>query len=129
MPKCSYIHKKKRNVCIGDMRDRVTIELRSLTPPIEGSTDFTETFSTKQEMWAAINSVSGETVFDGTNTERVVTHHVYIRFLAGVTAEDWVLFNDERLDVLTVENLDNRNDFMLLKCTNRGTTANAANEL
>ena len=129
MPKCTRIKKKKRQVCVGDMRDEITIQSRSITPPAADGVDFGETFSGDQVVWATINTVSGETVFDGTNTERDVTHRIYIRFLSGVTAEAWVLFNSERYDILTVEDLDKRGTFMLLRCTNRGTTANAANEL
>lgn len=128
MPKCIKIRKKKRQVCVGDMRDEIVIELRSLTPPSGGSVDFTETFSTKETVWAAINTVNGETIFDGTGTERDVTHRIHTRYISGVTAEDWVTHKNERFDVLSVEDLDERQEYMLLRCTNRGLSSNNASQ-
>lgn len=128
MPNCVKIRKKKQQACLGDMRDRVLIELRSLTPPAGSSVDYTEAFTTKKTVWATVNTVKGEVLFDGTGTERDITHHITIRYIAGVTQEDWATYNSERMDVIDVTNLDGRKEFMLLRCSNRGTTANSANQ-
>lgn len=129
MPQCIKIKKKKRTVCVGDLRDEITIQSRAITAPAADGVNFSETFTGLATVWAAINSVNGKTAFDNTGTEFDVTHDIYIRYLTGVTAEAWVLFGSERYDIINVEDLDNRGTFMLLKCTNRGTTANVANEL
>lgn len=129
MPKCSTIQRKKRKICIGDMDEQIVLQSRNITPPATDGVDFSETFTGKATVWAMVNTVSGQTLFDGTGTERDITHEIGIRFLSGVTAEDWVLFNDERIDIVDVQDLEERHEFMLLKCSNRGTTANAANEL
>ena len=86
MPACSYIKKKKRNVCIGDMRDEIVIQTRNIRPPAEDGVDFNEEFNGKATVWSLVNTVNGETIFDGTGTERDVTHHIYIRYFAGVTS-------------------------------------------
>lgn len=123
MPKCSQVRKKRRNVCIGDMEDEITLEDRDITPPEFGSTDFSETFTTSSTVWALIETVDGKTFFDGVSTEDNVTHWVYINYDATVTAETWITLSDSRrLDILRVEDLDERNDFMLLHCTDRGAT-------
>ncbi len=129
MPQCINIKKKKRQICIGDMHDQIILSSRALTPPNSGGVDFTEEFTPKVTIWSMVNTVAGETIFDGTGIEFSVTHRIYIRFLTGVTAEDWIEFDGERLDVLDVEDLDERHTFMLLRCGNRGTTANVANQL
>lgn len=129
MPQCRYIKRRNRKVCIGDLDTEIVLQSRNITPPISDGVDFSETFAGKATVWSMINTVSGETVFDSSNTERDVTHNIYIRFLSGVTAEDWVLLNGERIDILGVQNLENRSEFMLLKCSNRGTTSNPANEV
>lgn len=129
MPECKKIHKKKRQVCIGDMRDRINIQSRALTAPIGSGVDFTETFSNTNAIWCTINTSSGEVIFDGTGIERDVTHKVYARYISGITGEDWILTeNNERFDIIDVENLDNRDEYMLMRCTNRGTSSNAASE-
>ena len=129
MPSCSSIKRKKRKVCIGDLDTEITIQSRDITSPYSNNVDFTETFTGKATVWALINTVSGKTMFDGSGIERDVTHEIYIRYISGVTSEDWILHNGQRLDILPVEDLDERNEFMKLKCSNRGTTANAVNEV
>ena len=129
MPKCITIRRNKRKVCIGDLNTEITIQSRNIKPPATTGVDFSETFTGKATVWALVNTVSGKTMFDGTGVERDVTHEIYIRYLSGVTSEDWILLNGQRLDILPLEDLDERNEFMKLRCTNRGTTANAANEI
>lgn len=129
MAKCSKIQKKKRQVCIGDMKDEITIQARNIKSPPSDGVDFVEEFTGDDVVWAAVNTKSGVVFFDGTNQEVLKTHEIYIRYLQGVTAEAWVLFKGSRYDVLQVDNLEERDEFMRLDCTNRGTTANKANSL
>ena len=127
MPKCVKIQRKKREPCIGDMDELITLQGRTLTPPTAG-VDATEEFAdTNPDVWALVETVSGETLFDDTGTERDVTHTFIIRFITGVSSETWVLFNNDRLEILSVEDLDERHEFLLLKATNRGIQTNEAN--
>lgn len=127
MPKCVKIQRKKRQPCIGDMDELITLQGRTLTPPTSG-VDATEEFAdTNPDVWALIETVNGETIFDKTGTERDVTHDIYVNFISGVTSEIWVLFNNDRLEVLSVEDLDGRHEFLFLKATNRGIETNEAN--
>jgi len=132
---CDKIKGKRRKVCIGDLDRLVKLENRSITAPSDG-VDYTETFTNKQisgspipsgEVWAMIESVSGETVFDATNIERDVTHRIYIRFISGITASTWILFEGIRFNILDVEDLDFRHEFQLLRCTIRGTSSRSNN--
>ena len=122
MPKCMPIRKKRRNVCIGDMEDEITLENRAIQAPEFGGVDFDEKFTAIAEYsWALIETVRGKTFFDGTGVEEDVTHWVYINYDVTVTAETWVKLSDgRRFDILRVEDLDERSDFMLLHCVDRG---------
>jgi SPP1 family predicted phage head-tail adaptor len=128
MPKCSKIRKKKQEVCIGDMRDLITLQNRSIQPPVFGSVDFTENFQNSLEVYSLIQTSTGKTFFDGVSTDQQITHTIYIRFDKSVTAETWVLFEDRRIDILKVEDLDERHDFMKLTCNERGIVDKAASE-
>lgn len=120
MPVCSKIRKKKRQVCIGDLRDRVILEDRALTAPFVG-VDATEVFSNAVSIWASIETVAGVEFFNEVNQAVDVTHFVYVRFDSSITVESWLrLQNGQRLDILQVENLDERSTFLKLRCTNRG---------
>jgi SPP1 family predicted phage head-tail adaptor len=122
MPVCKQITRKRRNVCIGDLDSLITIENRAIEPPDFDTVDFDETFTTGvADAWALIETVRGKTFFDGVSTEIDITHWIYINFDATVTAESWVKLDDgRRLDILRVENLDERSDFQLLECNDRG---------
>ena len=120
MAECKNIKKKHRQVCVGDLEDFGTINARSLTPPASGGVDFSETFSGGLESFVMIETKRGEIIFDGVDTEQVVTHHVYVPFVDGLTAEDWIDVETDRYDILDVEDLDNRHEFQLCRCTNRG---------
>lgn len=121
MPTCNPVRKKRRNVCIGDMEDRITLEGRAIAPPDFEAADFGETFTASATVWALVETVTGKTFFDGVATEEDITHWIYINFDSTVTAETWIKLDDNsRLDIVRVENLDNRSDFMLLHSIDRG---------
>lgn len=119
---CKKIRRKSRSVCIGDMNTLIKLQNRNITPPLFGDPDFDEEFTDVAEVWAMVNTVSGKTVFDGVNTDINVTHEIYIYYDATVTAETWVELNGKRLDIVPngVENLEERDEFLKLTCTERG---------
>ncbi len=120
MVTCIKIRRRKRTVCIGDMQDEITIQDRDIIPPEFGKTDFDENFSNDLTVWSAIKTVTGKTFFDGVNTDTPITHEIYIFFDATVTAESWIIFEDRRIDILKVEDFEERHEFMLLTCIDRG---------
>ena len=127
MPKCVPIRRKKRDVCIGDMRDKVTIQTRAITVPGANSVDFGESFSADQDVWALVETKTGTQIFDGTNIVGVATHNIYIRFIAGVTFQKWLRFKNITYDILDVQNLEERDEFYLLRCSLRGDEAEQIN--
>ena len=127
MPTCVKIQRKKRQPCIGDMNELITLQGRVLTAPTSGVDASEEFTDSNTDVWALVETVSGEVIFDGTGQERDVTHKFIVRFIDGVTSETWILFNSERLDILGVEDYDERHDFLLLRATNRGIDTNEAN--
>lgn len=128
MPKCINIRKKHRKVCVGDLEDFGAITVRAITPPAGSSVDFTETFTLKQDTFMLIETKRGEAIFDDVGVEQDVTHHVYIPFIDGVTFQDWLDFENKRFDIIDVEDLDERHEFQLLRCTNRGLNTKAATD-
>lgn len=111
---------QQRVTNIGDMRQRVYIHERAIARPAWGSIDFDETF-TGTARWAAIKTLGGKRVFDGTGQDEVATHIVYIRFDSSVSSQTFVQVTDgRRFRILQVEDYDERHEFMALLCTDRG---------
>ena len=123
---CKKIRRVKRDVCIGSLDRVIKVEFRSIESPDSG-VDFNEQFTPIQDVPAMIKTVSGVTGFDSTNVERIITHHIYIRFRTDVTAETWVEFNNEKYDIVNTENIDERSEFFLLRCNKRGSNTKPVN--
>lgn len=128
MPNCIQIQKPLKKVCTGDMRDRLTIQVRAITPPGDGGVDFTETFNQDKVVWALCQTKQGVEIFDGTGLKDVATHYFYIRYISILTKEGYVIFNGNYYTILDVQNLDERSEYQLLRCCLRGTTGNPVNQ-
>lgn len=124
MSKCITIRKKKRHVCVGDMVDVITFNNRNIAPPLFDTVDFDEVFTEQDpaipERLALIETIDGKTYFDGKNTETNITHIIYCAYDESVTAETWITFETRRIDILKVEDLDERHDFLKLTCNDEG---------
>jgi SPP1 family predicted phage head-tail adaptor len=123
MANCTPIKTKPFRVCTGDLKWPIVVNTRSITPPTNDSVDYEEVFTSPMTVYAMIETVYGETVFDGTNTEKVITHKFYIRYVSDLTFEEWVLFRDKYYDIINVENLNEENRFMLINANIRGTSS------
>lgn len=121
MAKCQTIRKKKQSYCVGDLRDIIVIENRTITAPTAfNQVDYDETFTDSLTVNAAVNTVNGRTYFDGVSTETPITHVIGIRFIEGLTSEQWITLEGSRLDILRIENLNQRSLWMRLTCVDRG---------
>lgn len=120
MPKCVRIKRKSRKICIGDMREQIQINIRTIKAPVDGSVDFAEAFQEVETVFAMVETKTGVEIFDGTNLLGVATHFFYIRFISDIDFTHWVRFKDQFFDILDVQNLEERNEFYLLRCSLRG---------
>lgn len=109
-----------RKLCVGDLSERVVLQVRTLKEPPFGSPDFDEGFQGK-EAWASVKTLAGKTIFDGVSSRDLeVTHEVGIRYDPCVTSETWIRLGDRRLDVVRVEDLEERHEWLVLLCVERG---------
>ena len=125
---CRKIRIPNRKICPGDMNARITIQSRAITAPSASGSDLIETFATTNTVWAAIKTVQGVEIFDGSNVVAIATHYFYIRYISGLTAESWIQYNSKYYDIIDIQNLEERDEFMLLRCSERGTTSNLSNQ-
>ena len=99
----------------------ITLQNRAIMAPVFGSVDFDESFSGDNVVKALICTERGKTLFDGLATDTPVTHKISIEYIAGVTAETWILFKGQRIDIIDVENCCETDEMLILRCTERGT--------
>ena len=87
-----------------------------------------EVFNNAIETRGIISTLKGVSVFDDTNTERVATHKICIEYISGVTSEKWISFKGKRIKILTVENCCEKDETLILMCTERGLDSKVVND-
>lgn len=125
MARCTRIRIDHRKLCIGDLRERITLETRIITEP--GTVDFGEGFSDVAVIPAAVKTLIGVEIFDESNEVVTASHDFFIRFRTDVTAEKWVKWRNDRYDILLVEEFEGRQEWLRLRCTLRGTDTRQVN--
>ena len=110
-------------MCVGDLRTRITLSSRAITAPDFGQSSFGESFTTNvKTAWASIKTINGRILFNGVDTDEALTHEIIIRYDATVTAETWIQLADTtRLDIIDVQDFEQRNEYLVLLCNARGT--------
>ena len=130
---CSKRKIATKTYCVGDLRHRATIQSRAITA-VDDSVDYEMVFAgavpdnePDAQIWAGIKTVRGVTVFDQTNVERTISHEIVMRYHDDVTAQNWLLIDGSRYDIYQVENVNERNEWIVLQCNKRGTEDNSVN--
>jgi len=131
MPEKRVMKARNRRVPAGSLRHRVILEKRIHRPGGFGNadTDFEWIPATDQDgrRWADVQTRSGRTTFDGIDSERQVTHVVRMRKPAGISSEWWIRLKDgTRLDIIDIEDLDERGLFVEALCEATGEAAQKA---
>lgn len=129
MPACTAIRGKRSKICAGDLFEPIDIFSRALTPPLNVFSDefkATEDFTLVASVRAMIQTPSGETVFDEIGVERDVSTIFNIRFLAGLTSENWIVFESNRYDILKIINFQKFSLFLSVFCALAGDQAKEA---
>jgi len=120
MPTCSFLKRRKRKICIGDLDTLITLYNRDVVAPEFGAVDFDVAFNQSNNVWAMVSTNTGKTLFDGVDRDVNITHTIAIRHDASVTAETSVELNGKKLKIIHVEDFEERGEFMLLECRYRG---------
>lgn len=127
MPVCEKITGKKRLVCAGEMNRLITIFDKDIQGKAIDNWDYKLTpFA---EVFAMIQTTKGNEILGGlerptygSNVESVgiQNSYFYIRYLDGIQSHFTILYNENFYKILEIENLDDRNEFLLIRCAKRG---------
>lgn len=121
MPQCAPKRRKDLDVCAGDIDKSILVFVRHLKAPSDDSVDVIEEFVEQRNMRAMVETLNGETIFDKTNTERIVTHRFTVRWQPSIiTFENYLVYAGKNYQILSVENQNERNKFFVIKATDRG---------
>lgn len=122
---CKGIDLSKRKVCIGDLKHKIKIDVRSLTAP--NDIDYSQEFVSFVEVWAGIKTTKGAEIFDGVNTVGVSTHQFFIRYIDNVSTDNMIEYDSKKYRILRVQEMDESKDFILIQAAIRGDKSFEAN--
>lgn len=111
-----------KKVCIGSLKYNILIQKRSITSP--ANVDFGEEYTNVANVWAAVKSSSqiggNQFVFSKTNIQENITHLFTIRFRSDVDINNWILYREQRYNIVSIKELDFDQRFLQLNCNLKG---------
>lgn len=130
MSVCAYKRFKKTKLCTSDLSHRIEIQSRVVGGVPFGVTEPVAVFTTLHTVWAAIESVGGirsaggVQYFNKVNTADSPTDFFYVRYEAAISglevSNNFILFNNKRFRILSIENIGRDNSTLVIQCTDRG---------
>lgn len=76
----------------------------------------TETWGAEQGLWASVEPLAGRELERALMVVAAATHKVTMRYWAGVSARDRLIFDNRTLNIESVRNVDERNRELVLIC-------------
>ena len=103
---------------MGDLNEQIIIWDRSITPPLFNTSEQTQAYTNSLTIWAGVNTIRGKEIFNGTQLVGVMTHIILVRFdpARDITEQNVVEFKGSYYDILGVQNLEERDEWLELSC-------------
>lgn len=117
MGEFSVKRRKSKSPQVGDMRDRIVINERTIGAPGSDSAAFKQTLTPIASVWSSVNTISGNEVFNDVSGNEVKPSTLFIiRFRSDVTFANIITYKGNNYKILPVDNADKRNRFLYLFC-------------
>lgn len=123
---CKNISPPKRKLCAGALRTNVGLYSRDLTHPAFGSQDNRQTYTLIDTLPAAPQTINGIDIFDSIEKSgsdgipSVATILFFVRYRTDVTAENFLQHDGVNYQILRVEPLDLRKEYLKIFAAARG---------
>jgi SPP1 family predicted phage head-tail adaptor len=92
------------------MDKRVVIQSRASAS--DGQGGYTETWTDTATVWASIKPAKGFERYQAMKLETPVTHEVVMRYRAGITTKNRLVYDERIFDLKEVLNLDEANAYL-----------------
>lgn len=126
MTECKTIKLYHRRLCAGYLDRLIEINVRQSDAMTTGA-GIDQRFNPVRKVWSALKTSKGREMFFTTNMDKAVSHVFYIRYIDCLNSEKWICYSGEFYDIVDVENLDERNEWLAIYCNVRGSGSNEAN--
>lgn len=113
MPRRQVRYRRLKKYSIGDMRNRITIHTRAITPPTYANASFTETYDVGIEDWASVETPQkGIAPFSGVNVPEGTTHIFVIRFDSSFSTENVIRWEGDAYKIIRSIDPDKRQQYL-----------------
>jgi len=99
----------------GELRQRLMIQSKVVTRNTFGEEVIT--FLTRGSVWGSVRPLSSREYFLSQQAQSQVSHQVTIRYFAGLRTDWRILWGTRVFDIKSVINTDEKNQEMILLCT------------
>jgi len=122
-------------VAAGDLREQATVRLRSIAAPAADGVDAQILMQDAKTVWVMAVTDSGSEFFDGVNLSHAYTHKFFMRFIPNtvfprsgrMSPQERITYKGREFQVVDVENLEERDEFLQVKAVERGSADTAVN--
>ena len=139
MPRLSTTHRRKKKHAVGDMRERITLHRRAITPPVFNSAKPTETYDDGMKVWASVKTFdlvgAGQKLFDGIDPSEQPSHFFVMRFreflsdgITPITKEVVIRWRGDAYKIVKAINPEERNEYWELFAALLGDATQEAND-
>lgn len=130
MSQRKVLRRPLRKIAGGDLRDPIIISLKAIAAPIAASAAPAMGFKDLPYVWAKTETKSRKELFAGTQLLGIRTHEFTVRYpdvTEEVTSDHVVVLEGILYHVLTTDNFENRNEWLVISCGEKGPDNLASN--
>lgn len=98
---------------------RHRISFQTFAAVADGEGGFTNSWTTSQTVWAAIYPIKASQLFEYNTVNEEITHIIKLRGYINTNATQRVLFGTRIFEILTLENIQERDFVQVLACKER----------
>jgi SPP1 family predicted phage head-tail adaptor len=104
------------SINIGKFRHRVSIQSMSdsTADDYNQTTQIPVTIGTR---WASVKPLTGKALEYGKQIKEQVTHEIRLRYFPALTPDNLLLFGTRVFEILSVINVDERNEELIVMCS------------
>lgn len=92
------------------------VSIQRLTQSSDGEGGFTSIWATVGNMWASVNPIRAIQQYQFKSINVDATHHITTRGYTDINEKDRILFKGRFLEVMTIENIQERDFELFLTC-------------
>lgn len=128
MPKREVGYRKLRKNTIGDMRECISLEVRSIQPPSFDNFSASESYIQVAEPWAKVETEFNNRIFDEVALDAKPSIKFTIRYRDNITTETRIRYKGILYKIVQSDNLEERDEYLVLYAAIEGADDKEVNQ-